>query len=100
MTIQQLQVETDHVILPHGRDRMVLGGRTSGQAIIVAERDGDVWTISSPWTEDPPQTADTRNDAIDIMEDMALEISPADGYSTFEPDVQTEEGNVPLRELP
>jgi hypothetical protein len=100
MAVQGFLAETDHIVLPHGSERMVLGGRLSGQAIVVAERADGVWTVSSPWTDDPDVTANTRAEAVQGMEDMALAISPDTGFTTWEPEVKTEHGVMPLRELP
>jgi hypothetical protein len=94
--------ETDHIILPHGEDRMVLGDMVPGpesQAIIVANRSPAGWLVTSPWTDTGDVTAGDRNSAIDAMIDMALTVLPGAGYGTFVPDYETPAGPVSLRYL-
>lgn len=94
--------ETDHIILPHGENRMVLGDMVPGpdsRAIIVADRYPEGWLVTSPWTDAEDITAEDRNGAIDAMIDMALEILPGTGYGTFVPNYETPAGEVSLRYL-
>jgi hypothetical protein len=92
--------ETDHIILPHGEHRMVLGDMVPGpdsRAIIVADRNPEGWLVTSPWTDAEDVSAETRNDAIDAMIDMALAVLPGTGYGTFVPDYETPAGRTSLR---
>lgn len=98
--MHKLLVQTDHIVLPHGTDRMVLGETSSGQAIIVAQRDGGQWEITSPWTDAEPVVTDLRTTAVDLMIDMALAVSPGTGYSTLVPEYESPAGAVSLRDIP
>lgn len=102
MQLRGMNVErTDHVIIPHGLDRMVLGGFESGEAIIVAQRDGDGWSIEAPWHDAETVSTGGRAAAIQIMAEMATAVLPGDSHSTFVRGVMgADETFIPLEELP
>lgn len=79
----QLNVRTDHQIIPFDNDRMALFDNNSGSAIVTATREDGTWTISGAGAED--RTADNRADAIQALIDHALESQPDSGYSTLVP---------------
>ena len=82
-----MQVRTHHRIIAHGHDRMVLADCASDRAIVVADREGCcgayTWTLKAEGADDVKVNA--RDHAIDAMIDVALLVSPGDGYSTFVP---------------
>lgn len=78
-----MHVQTDHQIIPCGPGRMVLADCPTGLAVVLAVRGDDAWTLKAEGT--PDRLASTRDEAIDAMIDMALEILPGDGYSTLVP---------------
>lgn len=93
-----MDVQTDHQIVSFPPDGMALFDNRldqpgeSGVIIVQATRVNGVWTLSTPQHEhsdvvlpavpanDPPRQA-----LITAMVDLALEISPGDGYSTVVP---------------
>lgn len=103
MQLNGMDVFTHHKIDAYGMEKMVLKDCSTGQAIVVAWRDGQTWDISAPAAPDYPHVqTEGRNEAIDIMiHQVALEVSEGTGYSTQVPDVQVAENMwVNLREIP
>ena len=95
-----MHVTTDHRIVPHGADKMALVDEADGLAIVVATRAGTQWTVSAAAADDV--TTNNRNEAIDAMIEMALAVSPEDGYSTLVPHFTLGVGEKPvsLRDIP
>lgn len=102
MQLRGMNVEwTNHLVLPHGNDRMVLGDSDSGEALVLAERDGDGWTVSAPWGDAETVAADSRGAAITAMTDMALALGSEVGYSAFVPSYPGPDGTpVSLMDMP
>ncbi|BCP41418.1 hypothetical protein MINTMi27_15110 [Mycobacterium intracellulare] len=94
-----MQVETAHEINWFGLNHMTLTNTGEVKAIVVARRDSESepWTISAEGAED--RVAQSRNDAIDEMIDLALSILPGTTYSTWVPGVQVGSQFVSLRNI-
>lgn len=76
-------VGTNHKIEAYGPDLMQLRDSDSGEVIVTAQRESDVWTISAEGITDV--TSPTRPDAIQAMVTHALQALPGKGYSTTVP---------------
>lgn len=84
-----MYVQTDHQIVGFG-DRMTLIDTETLDVIVLAERSDEAWTVKASGHEDVkvPATQSLqppRENVIQAMIDLALEISPNDGYSTLVP---------------
>jgi hypothetical protein len=84
-----MQVQTDHQIVGFG-DRMTLVDTGTLDVIVLAERTDGVWTVKADGHADVkvPATQSVqppRENVIQAMIDLALEVSPNDGYSTLVP---------------
>lgn len=84
-----MQVQTDHQIVGFG-DRMTLVDTGTLDVIVLAERTDGVWTVRADGHADVkvPATQSVqlpRENVIQAMIDLALEVSPNDGYSTLVP---------------
>ena len=75
-------VQTHHQVIPQGTEKMeLIEFMQRDKVVVTAVREGDIWTVSA--TGVPSVTADTRNDAIEAMIAMALEVCPEDGLTTM-----------------
>lgn len=80
----QLNVRTDHQVIPFDDNRMALFDNNTGTAIVTAERDQtQVWTVHADGVDDV--TANNRQDAIQALIDQALASQPGTGFSTLVP---------------
>jgi hypothetical protein len=85
-----MHVQTDHQIIGGAGDRMILVDSNSFDAIVSAERINGVWTLEAAKHKNvkvPAAAADQppRGNVIKAMVDLALKVSPNDGYSTLVP---------------
>lgn len=104
MQLRELTVKPDHVFEIHGLERMVLKDAVSGQAIAVAERTGGhTWTVTAEDKESV--TTSDRNDAVNVMNDLALALGREEcpsltGYVVIEPNYIIDGDLVNIRDLP
>lgn len=101
-----MQAQGDHRIVQVGEGKMVLFD-SEDAPLVIAERQGYPghysWTVKAADGSKTVHTplAEVRRDAVDAMIDMALELSPGEGYSTFVPGRVDQFGNyICLRNEP
>jgi hypothetical protein len=91
-----MHVQTDHQIISFPPDSMVLFDNhlddpdATGTTLVSAQRVDNVWIVKADGHDDvkvPAATANQppRENVIKAMVDLALEVSPGDGYSTLIP---------------
>lgn len=87
---------TTHRITAHGNDRMVLTDCETGQGIVEAVRDADVWRLKVNGQEKQAvPVGDKRNPAVTAMNKLAYEHSGADWITIKEPHrIIDDEGNT------
>lgn len=85
-----MDVQTDHQIVQFGANQMMLFDNDSSNIIVTAIRDEDGWLVKAENHDDvrpdgPVEGEPPRRKVIEAMVAMALEVSPAEGYSTLVP---------------